>query len=144
MMMKIAMTVRGSLLLTVFYVTMALAAPNGLNGDWSGSAEAIYPDGTQVAGLLFDGSINQEPGSGLFQGSFTYTIPGMGQISGVVTGFMDKGGTLTGLLSVVPDEGEPPVAVATVQGKLTGNKIFAVICDFSDGTTSTLTAYRVR
>lgn len=142
--MKILTTVRGLLLLAVFSATAALAAPNGLNGDWNGSAEAIYPNGDRVAGLIFDGTINQEPGSGLFYGNFTYTLPGFGQIAGVVTGFVGNGGKVSGLLSAVLDEGEPPVAVATVEGKLKGNKLVAVTRDFSDGTTSILTAYRVR
>ena len=142
--MKILTTVRGLLLLAVFSATAALAAPNGLNGDWNGSAEAIYPNGDCVAGLLFDGTINQEPGSGLFYGNFTYTVPGIGQISGVFTGYVDNGGKVSGLLSVVMGESEPPMAVATVEGKLKGNKLVAVTRDFSDGTTSILTAYRMR
>lgn len=142
--MKILTSVRGLLLLAVFSATIALAAPNGLNGDWNGSAEAIYPDGTRVAGLIFDGMINQEAGSGLFYGSFTYTLPGIGQISGVITGYIGDDGELSGLLSLVPAPGATPIAVATAEGKLKGNKIVAVTRDFSDGTTSILTAYRVR
>ena len=141
--MKTLTTISGLLLLAVFSATIALADPNGLDGAWSGSSESIYPTGDRVTGVLFDGIIYQESGSGLFYGEFTYTLAGVGSFAGFVTGYMDRGGTLTGLLSL--DLGNDEIkAVATVEGQLTGNKIFAVTRDFSDGTTSILTAYRVR
>ncbi len=140
--MNILTTVRGLLLLAIISAPAALGASNGLDGEWSGHSESIYPDGTRVPGLSFDGYIVQEQGAGLFWGAFTYSLGDI-QVSGFVTGYMGTGGMLSGLLSVVTDDGAT-MAVATVDGKLNGNEIVAVTRDFSDGTTSILTAYRVR
>lgn len=126
-------------------LSSGLAVAAGLGGNWSGTADAIYPDGTVVAGINFDGVVNQDPSwKGLFQGNFTFTIPSVGATTGLVTGFIGADGEFSGLLSVVLAEGEPPVAVAVVEGKLAGNRITATTRDFSDGTTSVLWASRVR
>jgi hypothetical protein len=122
-----------------------LAAAADLDGNWAGTADAIYPDGTVVAGINFDGTVNQDPSwNGLFQGSFTFTIPSVGATTGLVTGFIGADGKFSGLLSVILSAGDPPVAVAVVEGKLSGNRITATTRDFSDGTTSVLWAFRVR
>lgn len=129
----------------VLMLASGIAGAAGLDGNWSGTADAIYPDGTVVAGINFDGTVNQDPSwEGLFQGNFIFTIPSVGATSGLVTGFIGADGKFSGLLSVVLTAGDPPVAVAVVEGKLSGNRITATTRDFSDGTTSVLWASRVK
>lgn len=142
--MKISTIFRGMLVPVLLLATASVAIAGDLNGIWRGEAEAIYPNGDSLAGLQFDGTIYQQEESGLFYGSFTYTLPGLGQISGAITGYIARGGEFSGLLSAFLSEGDPPTAVALVDGKLTGNKITATTRDFSDGTTSLLKASRVR
>ncbi|MGD9388655.1 MAG: hypothetical protein PVI87_10570 [Gammaproteobacteria bacterium] len=141
--MRIFTKLRGLMLFVALLFASGLAMAGDLNGNWSGEADAIYPNGDILSGLLFDGAIYQQENSGLFYGTFTYTIPDVGEISGELTGHLESSGDFSALLSVALGPGGPQ-AVAVLEGKLTGNKIVATIRDFSDGTTSRLEARRQR
>jgi hypothetical protein len=112
-----------------------------VDGQWEGSGEGIYMDGTTSDISIVTGEIFQEEGSNFFYGtaSLTSSVSGtqLGQISGHIQGSAIKG-VFGGCIDVAPD----CFGAAIFEGKLTGDVLNATVQDLNDGSTGTLTLQR--
>ena len=94
-------------LIALFVVNGAIAGSGSLLGDWKGTARAIMPEeldstGTAIiSDIELEGTIDELEG-GLFRGSFTFNVPGLGSQSAFATGYI-KGQKIEGIMSVYAD-----------------------------------------
>ena len=138
-------------ILALGFLTVAGAAVAGkggpiITGEWAGTGQAMYVDGTSAeidsvfAGLYQEGNF--------FSGFafFDVTVGGVpqpqqvAQISGYISGNAIKG-VLGGCIppAIAPNcEG-----AAILEGKLSGNKLTGTVVDLSDGSTSVITLHRL-
>jgi hypothetical protein len=114
-------------------------------GQWGGTGEGIYMDGTTSDISLVTAQVFQEEGSNFFYGAaqFTVSVGGSnpvtqpGQISGHIQGNAIKG-VFGGCITVAPD----CFGAAIFEGKLTVDELNATVVDLNDGSTGTLTLQR--
>lgn len=136
-------------ILALGFLTVAGAAVAGkggpiISGEWAGTGQAMYVDGTSAeidsvfAGLYQEG--NFFSGYGIFD----VTVGGVpqpqqfAQISGHISG-----NAVTGVLGGCFTEAPDCVGAGIFEGKLSGNKLTGTVVDLSDGSTSVLTLYRL-
>ena len=114
-------------------------------GQWGGTGEGIYMDGTTSDISLVTAEVFQEEGSNFFYGTaqFTVSVGGNdpvtqgGQMSGHIQGNAIKG-LFGGCITVAPD----CFGAAIFDGKLTGDDLYGTVVDLNDGSTFTLTLQR--
>jgi len=79
-------------------VSGAYAEFPDLVGTWKGKADAILPDGTVLMGLSITADITSQT-DGLFTGTFTMRIPGLGITVLSGTGYVSEDNMLKGIWS---------------------------------------------
>ena len=115
-----------------------------VSGYWMGDGQAIYPDGT-MADIVFVAALLTQDGTYIYGDAEFHVVindgdPLMqqGQMSGHINGNAIKG-VLGGCLGEAPN----CLGAGVFDGKLSGNKLTGTVMDLSDGSTSTLTLYRM-
>lgn len=114
------------------------------SGDWMGSGQAIYPDGTIAeilhvqAQLIQDGNFIY--GGAEFHVSINESDPVVqqAQISAYISG-----NSLKGVMGGCFGEAPNCMGAAIFEGKLSGNMLNGAVMDLSDGSTSVITLYRL-
>ncbi len=69
-----------------------------LVGKWKGKADAIFPDGTVLVGLAVTTEVVSQT-DGLFIGSLTVKIPGLGKVTYNGTGYVGEDNMIKGVTS---------------------------------------------
>jgi hypothetical protein len=116
------------------------AAPPDLLGEWTGSGQAIYPDG-QVIDFYITGNLETKEGS-LLAGSFDFALTVAPDTTFVVyfTGHVSEDRQIKLLLIA---EGSP-FGTGIAEAEWKGNKIEGVVRDFSDMSTGYFVLERAR
>ena len=128
-----------TVLFVVFVVNGAIAGSGSLVGDWVGEARAIYPDGTIFEQIPLTGKLEDLQG-GLFRGTFTFTVPGLGEVTAYATGYI-RAQKIQGLMSVEDASSLSGYSgIGVFNANLKGKKMTGVVHDFSDGSTAYFTA----
>jgi hypothetical protein len=112
-------------------------------GQWEGTGQGIYPDGT--TSQITDASANLAQEGNFIYGTaqFTLTVGNndpvvqVGQLSGHI-----QGNAVKGLFGGCPGPAPDCVGGAIFEGKLTGDELFGTVLDLGDGSTGTLTLQR--
>ena len=136
-------------ILALGFLTVAGAAVAGkggpiITGEWAGTGQAMYVDGTSAEIDSVFAELYQEGNFFSGYGIFDVTVGGVpqdtqfGQISGHISGNALKG-VLGGCLEPAP----ACFGAGILEGKLSGNKLIGTVVDLSDGSTSVITLYRV-
>ena len=124
----------------------AVAGKGGpiVSGYWMGDGQAIYPDGT-MADIVQVAAVLTQDGPYIYGDAEFHVVindgdPLMqqGQMSGHISGNAIKG-VLGGCLGEAPN----CLGAGVFHGKLSDNKLTGTVMDLSDGSTSTLTLYRM-
>jgi len=114
-------------------------------GQWGGTGEGIYMDGTTSVINPVTAEVFQEEGSNFFYGAAQFTVTvgdndpdvQVGQMSGHIQGNAIKG-LFGGCITVAPD----CAGGAIFDGKVTGDDLYGTVVDLTDGSTFTLTLQR--
>ena len=112
-------------------------------GQWEGTGQGIYMDGTTSQVTDVTANLSQEGNFIYGTAQFTVTVgvndpvTQVGQLSGHIQGNAIKG-LFGGCTGAAPD----CVGAAILDGKLTGDELFGTVLDLSDGSTGTLTLQR--
>jgi len=122
----------------------AVAGKGGpiITGVWAGTGQAMYVDGTSAEIVSVYAELIQEGNFFFGFAVFEVTVGGtqVAQMSGHISGNAIKG-VLGGCTQ------EPALwacfGAATLEGKLSGNKLSGTVVDMSDGSTSVITLHRL-
>jgi hypothetical protein len=125
----------------------AIAGKGGpsASGAWGGQGQAIYPDGTIADITLVEAVLVQNGAFISGYASFHVEIDGdqlepqEGQMSGHI-----NGNKISGVLGGCDPFAPYCAGAAVFEGKLSGNKLTGTVRDLSDGSTSTITLFRMR
>ena len=125
----------------------AIAGKGGpiISGYWEGSGQAMYVDGTSAEITLVSAELFQDGnffyGFAQFEvliGDNPEPVTHQGQMSGHI-----KGNAITGVLGGCITTPPDCLGGATLDGKLSGNKLWGTVVDLSDGSTSVVTLRRM-
>ena len=119
-----------ALIFGMFFVSIAIAGPANIAGDWSGTGTGILTDGT-ICTIDMIGTVLQN--GTLLWGTFTFSadpsICGGGTVP--FTGNISAGNQIKAIMSAPTFGG-----IGVMDAKLMGKTISGVALDFSDGSTT--------
>jgi len=130
----------------LFVAGTAVAGKGGpiISGNWEGTGQAMYVDGTSAEITFVSADLSQEgnffSGIAVFEVTVDVVVQPtqFAQMSGHISGNAIKG-VLGGCLTTAPD----CLGAAILEGKLSGNRLTGTVVDLSDGSTSVITLYRM-
>ena len=120
-----------ALIFGMFFVSIAIAGPANIAGDWSGMGQGILTDGT-ICIIDMTGAVSQN--GTLLWGTFTFSTDNPTDCGGGTVGFtgnISAGNQIKAIMSA-PGYG----GIGVMDAKLMGKTISGVALDFSDGSTT--------